>query len=437
VTEQAAARYQAVRDSGLTDDLQRKGWLIGAEQRKLDTVPGLPPNVRYLIEHPPVPFLSYPYEWPFSALKAAALLHLNIQLQALEKEITLSDATAFNVQFIGPHPVFFDLLSFRPYRDGELWAGHRQFCAQFLNPLLLASRVGAPFHDRYRGNMEGISAEEIDAFLPWWRKLAPRALLHVHMQARLQRSALTRGKDGVERARRAVLPKNGFAGLLRQLRKWIESLEPCGTDRTEWSDYAETRSYDAREQSAKDAFVAEFVEETKPSMLWDLGCNRGDHAEMALGAGADYVIGFDMDRGALERAFKHASNRGLRFLPLYQDAFNPSPDQGWDQSERRGLRARAKADAIISLAFAHHLAIGRNVPLPQLLRWITSLAPAGVLEFVPKGDAMVQQMLALREDIFPDYSQERFERELRAQARIIRRKTVSASGRCLYRYHRT
>ena len=50
----------------------------------------------------------------------------------------------------------------------------------------------------------------------------------------------------------------------------------------------------------------------------------------------------------------------------------------------------------------NHLAIGRNIPLPQVVAWLCGLAPRGVIEFVRKDDPTVQQMLSLREDIFPD-----------------------------------
>ena len=36
-----------------------------------------------------------------------------------------SDATAYNVQFIGANPIFIDTLSLRRYREGEYWAGHQ------------------------------------------------------------------------------------------------------------------------------------------------------------------------------------------------------------------------------------------------------------------------------------------------------------------------
>jgi hypothetical protein len=42
---------------------------------------------------------------------------------------------------------------------------------------------------------------------------------------------------------------------------------------------------------------------------------------------------------------------------------------------------------------------------------------------------MLQRVLALREDCFPDYSQDHFERLLQQQARIVRSQTISDPGR--------
>jgi hypothetical protein len=76
------------------------------------------------------------------------------------------------------------------------------------------------------------------------------------------------------------------------------------------------------------------------------------------------------------------------------DACNPSPSQGWQQSERAGLNARSRPDAVLALALEHHIAIGRNVPLPMLLDWMVGLSDSGVVEFVPKQDPVIQRMLA-------------------------------------------
>jgi hypothetical protein len=126
----------------------------------------------------------------------------------------------------------------------------------------------------------------------------------------------------------------------------------------------------------------------------------------------------------------------LNFLPLFLDLANPTPSQGWAERERRGLIDRASADAILGLALVHHLAIGRNIPLEEVVAWLVGLAPNGIIEFVPKADPMVQRLLRLREDIFDDYTEEVFAKHLRARTEIVRVVEVSATGRRLFWFTR-
>jgi hypothetical protein len=65
---------------------------------------------------------------------------------------------------------------------------------------------------------------------------------------------------------------------------------------------------------------------------------------------------------------------------------------------------RSNADVVIGLALVHHLAIGRNVPLPMISSLMARLSPHLILEWIPKADPMVQKLLAAREDIFSDYT---------------------------------
>ena len=95
---------------------------------------------------------------------------------------------------------------------------------------------------------------------------------------------------------------------------------------------------------------------------------------------------------------------------------------------------RKGADAVLALAFVHHLAIGANIPLDEVVEWITGLAPSGVVEFVPKSDPMVLRMLMMREDIFPDYTEENFAASLQKHRRIMATQALSGSGRKLFRY---
>jgi ribosomal protein L11 methylase PrmA len=437
INERARSDYEAVRDKGVLASAVQKGLLI--DSREVEKAQWDAPFDRaaYVVEHPRVEFVSYPYEWPFRALKAAALHHLDLQLHLLGQDAVLSDSTAYNVQFIGPRPVFIDLLSVRPYRQGEFWIGHRQFCEQFLNPLLLQAKLGIAFNTWYRGNLEGIPTADLARALPLSSRFSWNILSQVILQAKLQAKATNAPAQALQEAKKSrTLSRAAYEGMLRQLRNWIAGLERPDTGKTVWGDYAKDNTYTSDEAQQKRRFVAEFAAKTRPKVMIDIGCNTGDYSVAALEGGASYVVGFDFDHQALDLAFSRAETEKLSFLPLWLDASNPSPDQGWMQAERAGFGQRAQVDGVVALAFEHHLAIAKNVPLPQVVDWLVDRAPLGVIEFVPKDDPTVRTMLALREDIFDDYSLETFSNRLSQRARIVDRQTVSGSGRTLFFYDR-
>ena len=438
VNPSIAEDFDFAENSGLFHELIEKGWLIGYEKADALVLGAIGSRAIHVLEHPRLPLVSYPYEWPFLALKAAALLHLDVHLAALERNVTLSDSTAYNVQFVGTRPLFIDVLSFIRYRDGDLWTGHGQFCEQFLNPLLLQSYLGVSHNSWFRGALEGIPVEDLAKLLPWWRRLMPRLFMHVVLQSAFQRRAKNSNETkGTVTTRAAKLPKPALQRMLRGLKDWIDTLEHRKRGKTVWESYAEETSYDAEETQLKKAFIADFIQRTGAKQVWDLGCNTGNYLVSALEAGADYGVGFDFDQGALEAGFARAHQKKLPIQFLYLDAANPSPDQGWAQQERQGLLKRANADAVFALAFIHHLAISKNIPLKRLVGWLVDLAPMGIIEFVPKEDPMVQVLLRSRRDIFPDYSEDAFRLILKQHAEIVREKQVSFAGRRLFWFKRT
>lgn len=419
--------------AGLHRKLADLGLLLPVREVAGDGVPA-PEGAVHVLEHPRIPFISYPYEWSFAVHRAAALHHLDLHLEALDSGFMLSDASAYNVQFRGTKPVFIDHLSLRPYREGELWTGHRQFCMQFLNPLILWSRLRVPPNHWFRGSLEGIAPEDLAPLLPLRERLSWTVLTHVVAQASLQRRMIAGGAKNAQ-AKAASLSKNALLGMLTGLRRYIAGMRLANAQ-TVWVDYAGQTSYSAEEAAAKRAFVAKMTDAVKPALLFDLGCNTGDYSDAALEAGAGYVVGFDFDHAALDRAFARFDEDGRPFLPLWMDAANPSPSQGWAQGERRGLRERASADALVALAFIHHIAIGRNVPLPSAVHWIMDLAPTGIIEFPHKSDPMVRRLLAQRDDIFADYGEEAFFGAVAARGRVVETKRMSDNGRLLVWYDR-
>ncbi|BBI21711.1 50S ribosomal protein L11 methyltransferase [Qipengyuania flava] len=433
VTGSAARNFARAEDAGVMRKLVDRGQLVDfTDVTEQASKVGIE-QADILLSHPQIPFISYPYEWSFSLHKAAALAHLDLHLELLSEDFTLVDATAYNMQFDGTRPVHIDHLSIRPYEDGEIWAAHRQFCMQFLNPLLMWSMLDLQPNHWFRGSLEGIAPEDLAKLVPLRKRLNWTVLTHVIAQATLQNRSV-QSTTGSSRYREARLPRSSFEGMLRGLRGAIAKME-VPSHKTVWGEYANNTSYAAPEAAAKHDLVKEAVAAIKPGLLYDIGCNTGDYSKSALEAGAGKVIGFDFDHGALEIAFKRAQLEQLDLLPLWLDAANPSPSQGWGEAERMGLSKRAKPDALLALAFIHHIAIGRNVPLDMAVDWLVSLAPAGVIEFPHKEDPMVQLLLSQRPDIFPDYHNDTFANLLSQRAQIVKAVDVLPT-RTLYWFQR-
>ena len=436
ISKSAVDDFNAVVESGLYDELIRDGLLVGwskANKNDFD----LEDDIAVVIEQEKLPFVSYPYEWSFGALKAAALCHLDVQLRALQLNVVLSDATAYNVMFVGSRPIFIDYLSFRPYRDGEFWLAHQQFCEQFLNPLLMSARLGVNPNAWYRGNLEGVASQDLATLLGFRGWLNGTTLINTMLPSFFERRATTKNSNAetVEMVQSRKLAKSAYQGMIKRLHAGISKLSVT-TDTTVWQDYANNTSYSSEETTSKEVIVARFTNTIKPAILWDIGCNTGRYSKLALENGAANVIGLEFDTGALETAYAMSKREQLAFTPLLMNAVNPSPALGWNECERHSLKDRANAEAIIALAIIHHICIGRNIPLSDAVNWFVDLAPSGLIEFVPKEDPMVQELLSLREDIFPDYTYDAFCTTLSKKAAIKESETVNAHGRRLVWFSR-
>ena len=86
VSEKAIGDYEFARKTGLLDDLMAEGKLVPTEEVDSNVLGEVGAKATRVLRHQRIPFISYPYEWPFSLLKAAALLHLDIQIEALRVE---------------------------------------------------------------------------------------------------------------------------------------------------------------------------------------------------------------------------------------------------------------------------------------------------------------------------------------------------------------
>lgn len=422
--------FEKLIASGLYDELTRKGWLVRHEEVRGFAAD--PAQAFTVLQPEPIDFISYPYEWSFSQLQDAALLTLDIQLAALERGLSLKDASAYNVQFRGGRPIFIDTLSFESYREGSPWVAYRQFCQHFLAPLALMAKKDVRLAQLLRVHIDGVPLDLASKMLPTRTWFSFGLLSHLHLHARVQ--VAWSGTEGqVEGQRRGVgkVSKLGLVGLLQGLRKTVAKLtwKPAGT---EWGDYYNATNYSDEAFQLKQRLVASFLEQAAPATVWDLGANTGVFSRLASQRGLP-TVAFDIDPAAVEQNYRRlrAGNRE-RLLPLLLDLTNPSPGLGWSSQERDSLLERGPVDCVMALALVHHIAISNNVPLEWIARFLARAGRKLIIEFVPKEDSQVQRLLSAREDIFPDYNEEGFEAAFGTAFTIERKEAVQGSKRTLY-----
>lgn len=386
------------------------------------------------VEHERLPFISYPYEWSFDALKTAACLTLKLLVDALDNGYTLNDASAYNVQFIHSNPIFMDVPSFCEYREGKPWFGYKQFCEHFLAPLCLATFSGIDFNQWFRGRLEGLDIVEVSTALPASSYFRPQVLLHIHLQAWAMHKMESVSDDNRQRKTREI-PRKDLRALAVSLREFISPLQRKRT--SYWQRYEEQQVYNGVSQTDKARIARNFVKTNKLQTLLDLGCNTGKYCEVALKAGAEQVIGVDFDCGAVDIASRDAQRHAWPAQFLYFDIANPSPNQGWGLAERKAFGKRlGQCDGLFCFALLHHLIIGRNIPMEELIDWVCGLAQRGLVEFIPKTDPMVQGLLRHREDIFRDYTRDNFEKILSNICAQFVPHTLQSTGRIIYEYAR-
>ena len=72
----------------------------------------------------------------------------------------------------------------------------------------------------------------------------------------------------------------------------------------------------------------------------------------------------------------------------------------------------------------------------MLADYFNKIAPDLIIEFVPKEDPKVQQLLKDREDIFNNYTADNFEKEFSLYFEIVKSATIPGTSRRLYRMKR-
>jgi hypothetical protein len=434
---EAAADWAALSAAPFFADAVKAGTIVGTTALSAaDAARVSPSGTEWatVLRHERVPFVSYPYEWTFSQLQDAALLHLDLLIAALDAGLSMKDGYAYNLQWQGARPTFIDVPSFQRGTGGP-WAGYRQFCRTFLFPLLLTAHKDVSFRPMLRGQVDGIEPKQMRAMMSARDAVKAGVLRNVILHSAVEARAA-----GNEKGSREVgedLKKAGFnaevtKAAARSLRKLVAGLT-WNVGETIWKDYRTQNSYSDEDATAKQTFVDSALAGHDNGLVWDLGANDGAYARIAA-RHADYVVAADFDEGAIDplyRALKAENN--TKILPLVIDLADPSPGIGWRNRERPAFFDRTKPDVVLMLALVHHIAITFNVPLPEIVDWMASFGARIVVEFVHDDDVQTKRLLANKPvGLFPGYRVDVFERLLGERFTIEKQESLPSGTRTLY-----
>ena len=424
VNQSYKEEYGQLINSGLYNELVNSGLLI--PHREVDAQPPEPQKAFKIIKPEPLDFVSYPYEWCFSQLKDAALATLEVQKTALSYGMTLKDASAYNIQFHKSRPVLIDTLSFDIYHEGQPWIPYRQFCQHFLAPLALMSKGDVRLNQLLRVHLDGIPLEMASVLLPRSTYLKFSLLSHVHLHARSQKHLSSRKRE----AQRGKMSRLSLLGLIDNLQSAVSRLKFKSS--SHWADYYDECIFSRQYLEDKKKYISDFVSKVEPRNVWDLGANTGLFSRIPAGQGI-HTVSMDIDPLCVEGNYLEARQKGeTSILPLFIDLTNPSPGIGWENTERLSFLQRGPADMAVALALVHHLAISNNLPLSKIASFFNDICRKLVIEFVPKEDPRVQELLSSREDVFPNYTRECFENEFASYFSIEEQVRLGDSQRLLY-----
>jgi hypothetical protein len=387
-----------------------------------------------VLRHELIPFVSYPYEWTPGMLRDAALATLDINLASLDEDLVLKDATPYNVQFKGSRPVFLDVGSWEKLRPGEPWVAYRQFCMQFLYPLMLQAYKDVPFQPWLRGSIDGITPTEARALMSFRDRFRKGAFTNVFLHARLDQRYAQSGRTGGDvkkELKSAGFGKELLRANVKKLRKAVEATE-WDPPRSVWTTYRTENTYDDADNQAKADFIRQVAAQREWKLAWDLGANDGFYSRI-IAEQASYVLALDLDPSTVELLYRDLKAEGSeQILPLVMNLTDPSPALGWRGLERKAWTDRGKPELVLALALLHHVSITGNVPVRQFVDWLASLDSHVVIEFMTREDPMVKRLLAAKRVEHDDYERGFFERCVGEAFEVERTQELPSGTRILY-----
>ncbi|MDP9230935.1 MAG: SAM-dependent methyltransferase, partial [Bacteroidota bacterium] len=321
---------------------------------------------------------------------------------------------------------FIDTLSFEKHNKEQPWIAYRQFCENFLSPLLLMHYSKNSLQQLLLAYPDGIPLAVTKSLLPWRSKLSLHTYLHIHLHA------VVAQKKAESNQKKIKFSKQKLLNLVSSLETLIRRLK-LPAQKSIWFEYYDEALQRKDYLQQKRKLIQQLLDKLgNLKTAADLGANNGEFSQL-LSAKNIQTIAADSDPCCINKLYteiKKSAEKNIQ--PLVVDLSNPSPAVGFNNAERASFLSRTRVDLVLALALVHHLAIGKNIPLDIIACFFKQLSKHLIIEFVPKQDEKVQLMLSVKKDIYTEYDEAGFEQAFKKYYSVVSKESIAGSGRVLY-----
>jgi hypothetical protein len=334
-------------------------------------------NGREVLLHNRVDPFTYPSEWSFDMYKDAGLLILELQNRLSKDGLTLKDAHAYNVSFIGVNPVFIDFGSIQKIQVcSKKWEIYRDFKAAFPNILSVWRRQG---HLSALGYINlGYKYTASSKLGKLWDGLGSAVYMPTEIiEKKIRKRLFAPGASFIIKAFSLVHPRFWMSDNKLLKRKLKKIKKPVKS--THWADYHK-KSNLLTEPSPRFKTLASIIKQLNINTALELAGNQGAFSKYLESQNfLKNILCTDNDANAINSAYIYLKDSKSVNLMVY-DFCNPYPVRC------RQEEIPYKADIVIALAVIHHLVLTQNYLLPYVLERIFAHSQKYVMtEFMPLG----------------------------------------------------
>ncbi len=417
-------KISGVFDSGAIEELVRRGMLVDTKVSDFST-----DEFEIVLEQKRIEFVSYPYEWSFEMIKRAGLLELDIEMVLTEYDLSLKDASLFNVLYDGPKPVHININSIVPYnKQGPTFPAYGDILGSCIRPLnLYLEKKGEVarmvLKDKGLSTFHGDKADQRN-WVVGLGAASSKLPAAIKEPLKNQMSNLHQIMNTSPERRKASLAK--VKGTIEGKRLPIERDAFSNYYNTSWAKYHSHT--DTSEWPSKNKSFVQLLEGLEPGTVLDIGSNKGWYAKQASIQG-HRVLALDNNSQSLDQLLVESSSDSSHILPILMNTIDPSPGYGIGYNQLRPATERLRCDTVLALAIIHHLVKWQWLSFDNIIDAFEPFCRSNlIIEYVPKNDEVVGEWFRKG---FEWYSLENFKRSIERHFEVLETLPSTPEGRLL------